>query len=40
MRFWNSDVAGDLSAVMEKICVEVYGSREAEALPLKHLRRR
>ena len=40
VRFWNSDVTGDLRAVMEKIYVEVYGSRGAEALPLKHLRRR
>lgn len=40
IRFWNSDVASDLNAVMEKIYVEVYGAREAEALPLKHHRRR
>jgi very-short-patch-repair endonuclease len=40
VRFWNSDVTGDLRAVMEKIYVELYGSRGAEALPLKHLRRR
>jgi len=40
IRFWNSEVTGDLDAVMEKIYVEVYGAREAEALPLKHHRRR
>jgi very-short-patch-repair endonuclease len=40
MRFWNSDVIGDLSAVMERIYVEVYGAREAQAIPLKHHRRR
>ena len=40
IRFWNSDVAADLSAVMEKIYVEVYGAREAEALPFQHHRRR
>jgi very-short-patch-repair endonuclease len=40
IRFWNSDVAGDLRAVMEKIYVEVYGSRDAEAIPLRHHRRR
>jgi very-short-patch-repair endonuclease len=40
MRFWNSDLASDLGAVMEKIYVELYGSREAEAIPLKHHRRR
>jgi very-short-patch-repair endonuclease len=36
IRFWNSDVTSDLRAVMEKIYVEVYGSREAEPAPLKH----
>ena len=40
IRFWNSDVTGDLNAVMERIYVELYGAREAEALPLKHHRRR
>jgi len=40
IRFWNSDVAGNLNAVLEQIYVEVHGSREAEALPLKHHRRR
>jgi very-short-patch-repair endonuclease len=40
IRFWNSDVTSDLNAVMEKIYVEVYGSREAEAFQLKHRRRR
>jgi very-short-patch-repair endonuclease len=40
IRFWNSDVTADLNAVMERIYVEVYGSREAEAFPLKHRRRR
>ena len=40
IRFWNSDVTSDLRAVMEKIYVEVYGSLDAEALPLQHLRRR
>jgi len=40
IRFWNSEVTGDLDAVMEKIYVETYGAREAEARPLKHHRRR
>jgi len=40
IRFWNSDVVGNLNAVMEQIYVEVYGAREAEALPLRHHRRR
>jgi very-short-patch-repair endonuclease len=40
IRFWNSEIASELNAVMEKIYVELYGAREAEALPLKHHRRR
>ena len=40
IRFWNSDVISDLRAVLEKIYVEVYGSLDAEALPLQHHRRR
>ena len=40
IRFWNSDVTGDLNAVLERIYVELYGSREAEAIPLRHQRRR
>ena len=40
IHFWNSDITGDLNAVLERIYVELYGSREAEALPLKHQRRR
>jgi very-short-patch-repair endonuclease len=40
IRFWNSDVASDLNAVMEMIYVELHGARDAEAFPLKHHRRR
>ena len=40
IRFWNSDVASDLMAVMERIYVEVHGALDADALPLKHHRRR
>jgi very-short-patch-repair endonuclease len=40
IRFWNSEIARELNAVMERIYVEMYGAREAEAAPLKHLRRR
>lgn len=40
IRFWNSDITGDLNAMLERIYVELYGSREAEVTPLKHLRRR
>jgi very-short-patch-repair endonuclease len=40
VRFWNSEITGDLDAVLERIYVELHGSREAEVEPLKHLRRR
>ncbi|QQO19630.1 endonuclease domain-containing protein [Bradyrhizobium diazoefficiens] len=38
IRFWNSEIANDLTAVLERIYVELYGSREAETTPLKHRR--
>jgi very-short-patch-repair endonuclease len=38
VRFWNSEVTNDLNAVLERIYVELYGSREAEAGLLKHRR--
>ncbi|MDA9530894.1 endonuclease domain-containing protein [Bradyrhizobium sp. CCBAU 25338] len=38
VRFWNSEIMTDLTAVLERIYVELYGSREAEATPLKHRR--
>jgi very-short-patch-repair endonuclease len=40
VRFWNSEIIGDMTAVLERIYVELYGSREAEVEPLKHYRRR
>jgi very-short-patch-repair endonuclease len=40
IRFWNSEITGDLNAVLERIYVELHGSREAETEPLKHRRRR
>src|ERR1700746_1681322 len=40
VRFWNSDIAGDLTAVLERIYVELYGSGEAEIVPSKHQRHR
>jgi very-short-patch-repair endonuclease len=40
VRFWNSEVSSDLTAVLERIYVELHGSREAEVEPLKHCRRR
>ena len=38
IRFWNSEITADLNAVLERIYVELYGAREAEATPLKHRR--
>nr|WP_249794899.1 endonuclease domain-containing protein [Bradyrhizobium sp. Oc8] len=38
VRFWNSEIAGNLTAVLERIYVELYGSREAEAALLRHRR--
>jgi very-short-patch-repair endonuclease len=40
VRFWNLEVNSDLTAVMERIYVELYGSRDAEITPMKHRRRR
>jgi very-short-patch-repair endonuclease len=39
VRFWNSEITADLSAVLERIYTELYGSREAEARLMKHQRR-
>lgn len=39
IRFWNSEISSDLNAVLERIYVELYGAREADATPLKHHRR-
>jgi very-short-patch-repair endonuclease len=40
VRFWNSEIAGDLTAVLERIYVELHGSRETKAESMKHRRRR
>ncbi len=40
VRFWNSEINDNLTGVLERIYVELYGSREAEAVSLKHQRRR
>jgi very-short-patch-repair endonuclease len=39
VRFWNSEVDADLSAILERIYIELYGSRDAEIAPLRHRRR-
>jgi very-short-patch-repair endonuclease len=38
VRFWNSEINDDLTAVLERVYVELYGSREADVGPLKHQR--
>ncbi|MGX1169017.1 very-short-patch-repair endonuclease [Bradyrhizobium sp. USDA 372] len=38
IRFWNLEITTDLTAVMERIYVELYGSSDAETTPLKHRR--
>jgi very-short-patch-repair endonuclease len=40
IRFWNSELTADLEAVLERIYVELYGSRATEIRQLKHFRRR
>jgi very-short-patch-repair endonuclease len=40
VRFWNSEITGDLTAVLERIYQELHGSRDAEVEPMKHHRRR
>jgi very-short-patch-repair endonuclease len=40
VRFWNSEITEDLTAVLERIYVELYGSREGKVEPMKHRRRR
>ncbi len=38
LRFWNNDVVHNLDGVLETIYAALYGSRDAEPAPLKHLR--
>ena len=40
IRFWNSEITQDLTAVLERIYAELYGSREAAIERLKHRRAR
>jgi very-short-patch-repair endonuclease len=40
IRFWNSEINDNLTAVLERVYVELYGSREAAAVRLTHQRRR
>jgi len=40
LRFWNSEVGKEFNAVLERIYLELYGTQDAEAQRLTHLRRR
>jgi very-short-patch-repair endonuclease len=40
LRFWNNDITNNLNGVLETIYAALYGSRDTEASPLKHLRRK
>jgi very-short-patch-repair endonuclease len=40
VRFWNSEITADLTAVLERIYTELYGSRDAKVEPMKHRRRK
>jgi len=40
LRFWNNDLIENIDGVMETIYAALYGSRDAEPMPLKHERRR
>jgi very-short-patch-repair endonuclease len=40
VRFWNSEINDDLTAVLERIYAELHGSRDAKVKPLKHQRHR
>src|ERR1700716_531166 len=40
VRSWDSEITGDLTAVLARIYVELYGSPEAEVESRKHRRRR
>jgi very-short-patch-repair endonuclease len=39
LRFWNSEINTDLTAVLERIYIALYGSRDAVLTRLKHRRR-
>src|SRR5262249_12717797 len=40
IRFWNSEISRDLNAVLERIYVELYGARDAEAAAMRPHRQR
>ena len=38
IRIWNNEIIQNIDGVLEKIYAEIYGSRDAESVLLKHLR--
>jgi len=40
IRFWNNDLVHNIDGVLETVYAALYGSRDAEPLPLKHRRHR
>jgi very-short-patch-repair endonuclease len=40
IRIWNNEIGQNIRGVLEKIHVEIYGSLDAECVPLKHQRRK
>ena len=38
IRFWNSDLTENMEGVLEAIYAELYGSRDSDAVVLKHKR--
>ena len=40
LRFWNNDIRENLDGVLDTIHAALYGSRDIDPVPLKHLRRK
>jgi very-short-patch-repair endonuclease len=40
IRFWNNDVRQNLDGVLDTIREALYGSRDVDPRPLKHIRRK
>jgi len=38
LRFWNNDIVENLDGVLDTIHAALYGSRDTDPVPLKHLR--
>jgi very-short-patch-repair endonuclease len=40
IRFWNNDIIENLDGVLDTVHAALYGSRDIDPIPLKHLRRK